>query len=530
MRAGLAKSKSGVRRGGAGADSGPGGGRKISARDGGGADGSGADGGYGGAGARGGRRGGSVSTAEIGVQAGPPGVGGGGKGGGGGAMAMVDDERAADGAPTEQGKLPGVAMTSLCEIQFNKKNVKDMNRLMCRRLISALYQVKVELNRADDKEGRNRQSFPEFVPDQFIVLYGVKSLAIKNINEFLYGVRKNRYRTKQSGEEEEEPIIHFFWQVSHHGVPGEQRIYADDFDFYIDLLGVIGDYVGTDHTLKMKGGAFWNMLGSMNEIEAPVYVYSNVLDKAYLQNYPALCTRIKNAILPKAKAYAKLCAGPKPPKPCESYKTNLIGESTNDKRGHLPLDDFLKTSLDCFRKQRHEDAIGLNTLYATWDAQHDSTFDSFSAMLLDAKPDMTERDIIELYSQATEEMGDDEVHMEHIEADLRRKRVTLRVKPGPSRGGGSQPKHMDALDAVAAFANATHTHDKPSGDVAADVAASVASKALGAFGKAKEAPADSAGGGGGAGNFGAAARWKTAMNYATAFGRIRSLLGADPSE
>ena len=45
--------------------------------------------------------------------------------------------------------------------------------------------MRVENNKSDDKEGRHRQSFPEFVPDQFIVLYGVKSLAIKNINEFL---------------------------------------------------------------------------------------------------------------------------------------------------------------------------------------------------------------------------------------------------------------------------------------------------------------------------------------------------------
>ena len=34
-----------------------------------------------------------------------------------------------------------------------------------------------------------RQGLPEFVPDQFMVLYGIKTLAIKNINEFLYGVR-----------------------------------------------------------------------------------------------------------------------------------------------------------------------------------------------------------------------------------------------------------------------------------------------------------------------------------------------------
>jgi hypothetical protein len=34
-----------------------------------------------------------------------------------------------------------------------------------------------------------RQPFLDLVPNQFVVLYGIKSLAIKNINEFLYGVR-----------------------------------------------------------------------------------------------------------------------------------------------------------------------------------------------------------------------------------------------------------------------------------------------------------------------------------------------------
>ena len=52
---------------------------------------------------------------------------------------------------------------------------------MCRRLVSALYQVKVELNKADDKEMRVRQPFRDFVPGQFVVLFGVKQLAFKNL-------------------------------------------------------------------------------------------------------------------------------------------------------------------------------------------------------------------------------------------------------------------------------------------------------------------------------------------------------------
>ena len=47
------------------------------------------------------------------------------------------------GAPSDKKvQMPTVAVTSLCEIKFNRKDVKAMNTLMCRRLVSALYQVK----------------------------------------------------------------------------------------------------------------------------------------------------------------------------------------------------------------------------------------------------------------------------------------------------------------------------------------------------------------------------------------------------
>jgi len=306
------------------------------------------------------------------------------------------------------------------------------------------------------------------------VLYGIKSLAIKNINEFLYGVRKNRFRTRHDGTEEEEPLLHFFWQASHHGVPPEKHIHADDFDFYIDLLGHCADYVGTDHTLKMKGGAFWNMLGSMTEIEAPVYVLSNVVDRAYGERRPHFAAKLKALLLDKAKAHHKLVSGPNPPKPCESYKSQIVGQQSMDSRGHLPFDTFLKTSLDAFRKQRHEDALGLNTVYHTWEDPEQSSFDTFSAMLLFAQPDIAERAVIELYSQATED-DDDSVRMEHIEAELRRKQITLRVKPSQNRGNKS---HLDAVglasEAVALFAHASERHEP---DAADEEAAGAAAKA-----------------------------------------------------
>ena len=81
---------------------------------------------------------------------------------------------------------------------------------------------------------------------------------------------------------------------------------ADDFDFYLDLLGTTADTIGKEHTLKMAGGAFWNMLGSMNEMELPVFVLINVVQKAYSKSNAPLFERLKTLILQKAKEYAKL--------------------------------------------------------------------------------------------------------------------------------------------------------------------------------------------------------------------------------
>ena len=62
---------------------------------------------------------------------------------------------------------------------------------------------------------RARAALPD-VPNQFVVLYGMKSLAIKNINEFLYGIRACRQRQKPDGTLEAEPIVYIFWKVRVH--------------------------------------------------------------------------------------------------------------------------------------------------------------------------------------------------------------------------------------------------------------------------------------------------------------------------
>jgi hypothetical protein len=82
----------------------------------------------------------------------------------------------------------------------------------------------------------------------------------------MYGVRACRTRTTPSGATEPEPILHFFWRATHHGVPLEERLPPSDFALYIDLLSGVANAVGDEHTLNCKGAAaFWNIYGSMQE-------------------------------------------------------------------------------------------------------------------------------------------------------------------------------------------------------------------------------------------------------------------------
>ena len=145
--------------------------------------------------------------------------------------------------------------TSLGEIRFDKKSVAPMNVLMCRRVVAALYQVKADLNACEI--GKKREPFPNFVPEQFVTLYGMNSAALAKMTEFFYGVREGRFRTNAKEEQEDEPMLYFFWTACHHGVPIDERTHPDDLDLYIDLLATVARTVGEEHTLNMKEGAFW---------------------------------------------------------------------------------------------------------------------------------------------------------------------------------------------------------------------------------------------------------------------------------
>lgn len=129
------------------------------------------------------------------------------------------------------------------------------------------------------------------------VLYGIKSIAIGKLNEFLYGIRDCRRRkTAVEGEMEDEPLLYFFWQACHHGVPFNERIPNEESERYVDLLAEVANACAEEHTLNLKGvGAFWNLLGTMTEIrvcfvwiEAPAFRSPTLLRAASLRRLPCL--------------------------------------------------------------------------------------------------------------------------------------------------------------------------------------------------------------------------------------------------
>ena len=335
-----------------------------------------------------------------------------------------------------KGGMPDRAVTSLCEIKFNRKDVKAMNTLMCRRILSALYQVKIEANDEADKQKRPRQSFPDFVPDQFVVLYGIKSLAIKNINEFLYGVRAERYRKDEKANlTEPEPLLMPFWQGSWHGVPQQERMPMEMFEFYLDMLAGVAKTVSEEHTLQLKGvGAFWNMLGSMNEISIPVFVLINCITKMFEKSHKELFERMKQGVLRTAsvnlKEKQKRDKEGKP-KPFPSYKEALLGKEGLDSRGYVAVHQFLNLALESDKKQTEKDSKFLDDAYQTWVAfKKENTYEVFVECLKESSPELPDADVINLYNLATSGDNPDVPDFKLICKTLRAKDIHLVRKGG----------------------------------------------------------------------------------------------------
>ena len=366
-----------------------------------------------------------------------------------------------------------------------------MNTLMCRRLAAALYQVKVDTNAEFDKQGRSRQSFPEFVPDQFVVLYGIKSLAIKNINEFLYGIRENRTRKNAKDEVEPEPLLMPFWCASHHGVPHADRWSDEIFDFYADVLGTTARTVGEEHTLQLKGiGAFWNLLGSMAEIQLPVFVLLNVLTKLFDKVHPELLERLKKMTTQKAAAFAKAQKDaaakaqkdPKnAPKPCPGYKPTVLGKPDMDSRGFLGLESFLALCMEGAQAQRDKDATILDSAYKSWDPDGTGGFDAFADCLMSAAPELPEDDLICLYQAATSGDNPDVPNFHLIEGKLRKRKIVIKRKEGTAITLDTvESKKIDDIKTISSVANLFGGGGKKSDAPPAESAASEASGSKGA--------------------------------------------------
>ena len=250
-------------------------------------------------------------------------------------------------------------------------------------------------------------------------------------------MRAERFRQTADGKLEDEPLVYFFWRATHHGVPMEERLPAVELAFYMDLLAATAKAVSEEHTLNCKGGAFWNNLGTMSEMQLPVFVLLNVLlwsyhSKESTSYHPELGERFKRAVLKKAAELVKLSKDPKTaPKPNPPYKVLFLGKPELDSRGFLPLDTFLRLGMTAAAEQRVKDAKVLDAIYAQWEKESpQSGFDVFLEMMAESAPDLLEDQLINLYSQATSGDDPDKVEMGLIDTELRRLGVTIKRKAG----------------------------------------------------------------------------------------------------
>jgi len=402
-----------------------------------------------------------VEVSEMGCQAGQSVMGCGGGGG------MPEDGHGSGNELTARSKiLPNTASTSLCEIRFARKDVSAMNVLMCRKVLSAIYQCKAEVNAIDT--GKTRQGLPDFVPDQFAVIYGIKSIAIAKLNEFLYGVRECRFRKTAKGEDEDEPLLYFFWRASHHGVPLAERLPIEDFEFYIDLLAMVAKTCSEEHTLNLKGGAFWNLLGSMVEIQVPAFVLLNTLHRHFgpkpaeegsastkgHPGHPELLERLRRATQTAAAAFQKLSRDKrKAPQPSPSYKPQVLGADNLDPRGHLPLEAFLQLAMEGAAAQRARDGQTQQAIFDTWErnTSGEKGYHCFVDMMEAAGPDLPESVLLDLYRRATSGNDPDKVQMVLIVDQLRKMGITLKRPAGVNSFGDGVGTSEDVQLAVTAI-------------------------------------------------------------------------------
>ena len=92
--------------------------------------------------------------------------------------------------PPETKKKPGVLKTYDVDPRvFKGKPVKPMAEQAMLRMIADMYENKASADFVDDREHNERQNFPEYLRDHLINRFGLKSIAMTNLQSLILGLR-----------------------------------------------------------------------------------------------------------------------------------------------------------------------------------------------------------------------------------------------------------------------------------------------------------------------------------------------------
>jgi hypothetical protein len=118
--------------------------------------------------------------------------------------------------------------------------------------------------------------------------------------------------------------------------------------------------------------------------------------------------------------------------PFPNYKRQYLGDANIDSRGHLTMYQFLDLSLQGMLKQRDKDAEILTGIYQTWvkAAGGEESFDVFAECIMNASPELPEKELFALYQTATSGENPDVPNFKLIEGILRRRKIEIKRKGG----------------------------------------------------------------------------------------------------
>ena len=97
------------------------------------------------------------------------------------------------------------------------------------KLITKLYEDKVQADEVDDREGNRREALPEFIYSSLIHQYGLKTLAKEHLGQLVNGVRKHA-----KDDENFNPRVKLFGQLS--GILNEDLFSSATANFMLDFL------------------------------------------------------------------------------------------------------------------------------------------------------------------------------------------------------------------------------------------------------------------------------------------------------